>query len=322
MTLAQGTSPAMGEAFAAWLASLSQDQRQQTVFLFADDERFDWHYTPRRRQGLSLAEMTDRQQRDAFDLLRLALSEQGYRKAQDIMRLEAVLGALEGSGRFRDPEKYVLTVFGDPLGEGPWAWRFEGHHLSLNMTFGDHRLLGATPHFLGTNPAVVPSGPLQGLEVLEQEIGYARALLSAFEGIQRDRVMFADRSFGDILAGPGREDRLKQPEGLPASAMGPGQRDLLIRLIETYAGNLTQPWRDAALLRIREAGLQSIHFGWAGSSEPGRPHYFRVHGPAVLIEYDNTRNDVNHVHSVWHDPGNLFGHDLLGAHYRHGHHHA
>lgn len=101
--------------------------------------------------------------------------------------------------------------------------------------------------------------------------------------------------------------------------MAPGQRDLLVRLIETYAGNLTEPWRDAELRRVREAGLDDVHFAWAGAVEPGRPHYFRVHGPAVLIEYDNTRTGANHVHSVWHDPGNPFGHDLLRAHYRHGH---
>lgn len=322
MSLAEHPSPAIAKAFAAWLADLSAEHRRAAVFPFEDEQRFDWHYIPRPREGVSLRVMDRRQQEKTFDLLRMALSESGYRKAGDIMRLEKVLDELEGSRAFRDPEEYVLTVFGDPGGTQPWGWRFEGHHLSLNMTFRDDRLLAATPHFLGAHPAVVAAGPLEGLKVLDQEIGYARALLSTFESAQRDRVVFAGRSFGDIVAGPGREDRLKTPEGVAAAEMAPGQQELLIRLIETYAGNLPEPWCGTELARVREGGLAQIRFGWAGAIKPGQPHYFRVHGPSLLIEYDNTRNDVNHVHSVWHDPTNLFARDVLGAHYRNGHTHA
>jgi hypothetical protein len=74
------------------------------------------------------------------------------------------------------------------------------------------------------------------------------------------------------------------------------------------------------LRRMREAGLERVHFAWAGPLEPGRAHYYRVHGPTLLIEYDNTQNNANHIHSVWHDPKRDFGLDLLRAHYEQGHH--
>jgi hypothetical protein len=92
--------------------------------------------------------------------------------------------------------------------------------------------------------------------------------------------------------------------------------------VEAYARNLRAETADAELARIRAAGLESIHLAWAGPLELGRPHYFRLHGPAVLIELDNTQNGANHIHSVWHDPRNDFGRDALRAHYRDGHHRA
>jgi hypothetical protein len=78
---------------------------------------------------------------------------------------------------------------------------------------------------------------------------------------------------------------------------------------------------DDELRRLREAGIEGLHFAWAGPLDAGA-HYYRIHGPTVLIELDNTQNEANHVHSVWHDPRNAFGADLLRAHYQHGHHHG
>lgn len=315
---------AMADAVNAWLSSLDATQRRTAMMHFGDSERFDWHFTPRRRRGLPLAAMTEGQRTLAHRVLRTGLSEAGYRKATDIIRLEAVLREIETFGFSRDPERYYMTVFGTPGPTGAWGWRFEGHHLSLNMTFRDEQLVGATPHFLGANPAIVPVGHLKGLQVLETEIGIAVELLRALDGAGRSRAIIAERAFGDIVAGPGREERLQTPEGLPASAMTSAQRDLVVRLVETYAGNLPAAWADAELDRIRAAGLDALHFAWAGAPNPGprRGHYFRVHGPTVLIEYDNSRGEANHVHSVWHDPTNPFGRDVLGAHYRHGHQHA
>ena len=324
-----GRSEALGqtlaERFRDWLGGLTDRQRDRAIVPFDDAERFNWHYTPRRRKGLPLEAMTEPQRQGLFALLAFGLGEAGYAKTRDIIRLEKVLGEIETFGFSRDPELYFLTVFGAPADTGVWGWRFEGHHLSLNMAFRDATLVAATPCFLGANPAVVPVGhDLAGLEVLGGEIGLARTLLNRLDDGQRGAAVIADRSFGDIVAGPGREDALAQPEGLAVSAMTTDQTETLVALIEAYAGVLPEPWAANELRRVRAAGLDGIRFAWAGATEPGpgRGHYFRVHGPAVLIEYDNTRTGANHVHSVWHDPGNPFGRDVLGAHYRHGHRHG
>jgi len=108
--------------------------------------------------------------------------------------------------------------------------------------------------------------------------------------------------------------------GLPIGDMAPLQRALAERLIEEFVGNLRTELAEAQRARIREAGLGAIHFAWAGPLEPGHAHYFRLHGPRLLIEHDNTQNDANHVHSVWRDPTRDFALDVLGEHYRSGHH--
>jgi hypothetical protein len=305
----------------AFLRTLRPEQRRLTVFGFDSPERLDWHYVPRERAGLPLKEMDERQRAAAHALLRAALSDDGYRKATDIMRLEEVLRALERARRFhRDPDNYAWSVFGDPEVGTPWGWRVEGHHLSLNFTFATGPAGAVTPAFMGANPARVPSGPLQGHRVLGAQEDLARELVRSLQVAERYRAIIAAGSLGDIVSGPGRGDALRSPVGLPVGDMAPPQRALAERLIEEFVRHLRTELAEAQRTRIREAGLGAIHFAWAGPIEPGHAHYFRLHGPRLLIEHDNTQNDANHIHSVWRDPGRDFGLDLLGEHYRTGHH--
>jgi len=125
----------------------------------------------------------------------------------------------------------------------------------------------------------------------------------------------------DIVAGPGRSDGLTTPAGVALGELGPAQREQLVALVETYARNMRTEMVEDELKRVRDAGLERLHFAWAGPIEPGHAHYYRVHGPTLLIEFDNSQNDANHIHSVWHDPRNVFGADLLRAHYERGHRH-
>jgi hypothetical protein len=210
-------------------------------------------------------------------------------------------------------------VFGVPGPAAPWGWRLEGHHLSLNFALIPGRPIAVTPAFFGANPAEVRSGPRAGLRVLASEQDLGRALALALTPEQRATVLIADQSLGDIVSGPGR-DALSAPVGLPLGAMTQEQRAIALRLIETYAGNMRAEMADEEMRRVREAGLERIRFAWAGSLAPGRAHYYRLHGPALLIEFDNTQNDANHVHSVWHDPTRDFGLDPLRSHYQTGHH--
>jgi hypothetical protein len=87
-----------------------------------------------------------------------------------------------------------------------------------------------------------------------------------------------------------------------------------MRLLETYARNLRADLAETELRKLHAAGLERVHFAWAGPVDPKRPHYYRLHGPTLLIEYDNTQNDANHIHSVWRDFDGDFGRDLLREH--------
>ena len=323
--LAQSTDAArraMAAAATSFLAALSADGRRRAVFAFDDKERFNWHYVPRQREGLAFKDMTLAARTAAHELMKASLSAAGYDKATNVIRLEGVLRRLETfGGLLRDPENYSVTVFGTPRSDAPWGWRVEGHHLSLNFTLVPGKPIAVTPAFVGANPAEVRSGALKGLRTLarEQDMGHALAL-GMNEG-QRKRMIIAPRSLGDIVTGPGRADSLAGPSGLPLADMTSEQLRLAAKLIEEYARNMRAEIADEELRRVRDAGVEQVHFAWAGPINPARPHYYRLHGPTLVIEYDNTQNDTNHIHSVWHDPVNDFGADLLRAHCEHGHHH-
>ncbi|NNF59590.1 MAG: DUF3500 domain-containing protein [Rhodothermaceae bacterium] len=305
----------MVAAAQAFLVSLEQEQRARTQFPFDSDERFDWHYIPRQRNGLRLADMTPAQREAAALLLRSALSETGYAKTTGVIELEGILGQLSGNTAFRDPDRYSITLFGTPAPEAPWGWRLEGHHLSLNFSSVTDSLTATTPLFLGANPATVPSGPRAGWRVLGDEEDQARALLNALTDGQRTQAVLATQAPPDIITGADPQVRLETFEGLAASAMTEAQYADLWRLIETYIGTVQEEWATARLRQLRATPPDSLFFAWAGGKNPGEGHYYRIHAPALLIEYDNTQGGANHIHAVWRDPGNDFGADWLRQHY-------
>ena len=311
----------MEEAAQAFLDLLDDDQREQAHMAFDSEERFNWHFVPRNRNGLPLKAMTDRQREAAHALLRSALSERGYEKATNVVELEGILGVLENNPTRRDPEKYYVTIFGTPSKEAPWGWRFEGHHLSLNFSSVTNEVVATTPAFFGANPAEVPRGDRKGWRVLHAEEDRARALLGLLNDDQRARAMIAETAPRDIITGADRHARLQGFEGLPAASMTPAQRDSLLRLVEEYTHNMPSDVAAATWARIEEAGIDRLHFAWAGSDRRGQGHYYRIHGPTLLLEYDNTQNNANHIHTVWRGFDNDFGEDLLRNHYEESDHH-
>ena len=304
----------------AFIATLDEGARQKALYPLGDEEQFGWYYTPVERNGLPLADMSAEQRSAAHDLLQSAMSSQGYHKANAIIELERVLGILEGRPERRDPENYFVTIFGEPTPDGAWAWRFEGHHLSLNFSSPSGLLTVTGPAFMGANPARVPSGPKAGWRPLGREEDLARALLHSLSAEQRAQAVISAEAPRDIFTGNDRRARLDAFEGLPAAAMTDAQRAILYDIVHEYVGNLTTDF-DWMMRVQNEIPAGDIHFAWAGSPEPEEGHYYRIHSPAFLIEYDNTQNDANHVHSVWRDLENDFGGDALARHYEESDHH-
>jgi hypothetical protein len=302
------------------LESLGEARRRKVVFPFASEERTDWHYIPRTRPGAALKDLSTEQRALVFALLRTTLSDQGMQKVEGVIQLEGILGEITSNSWFRDPENYAVAVFGDPAGEQPWGWRFEGHHLSLSFTVLPGNGIAVTPAFFGANPAQVPKKHSHaGLRVLKREHELAFQLIGGLNAAQRKTAILRPNSFGDILTGPGREDSLRQPQGLALAAMDAQQRGQVFDLVEAYVRNMRAHVVEQELSAMREAGIEKLHFAWAGGTSPDAPHYYRLHGPTLIIEYDNTQDDGNHVHSVWHDPRNGLGRDLLRRHHERDH---
>ncbi len=314
-------SDRMAAAAQTYLSSLDRSARSRGTWDLDDEARYDWHFVPREREGMPLEDMSVAQREAAHELLRSTLSPQGYLKATGVSQLEAILRDIENRPEFRNPEDYYVSVFGDPSESEPWGWRYEGHHISMNVTSAPGSLPTMTPTFIGSNPHVVREGPFTGLSLLGAEERLARTLVAMLDDRQLASATIAAEAPRDIFTGNARRVELDRYEGLAAADMSEAQVEALMWLVGEYVHNAAPEIAHAEMTRIHDAGVEQLHFAWAGSVEPGEGHYYRVHGPTILIEYDNVQGGANHVHSVWRDPQNDFGDDLLRRHYEEADHH-
>jgi hypothetical protein len=315
---------ALPAAAREFLDALPPALRAKAEAPLSDPGREQWHYVPREYPGVSIGELDPGQTGKLHALLRAVLSAAGHGKVAAIIALEDVLRELEQArgqqADHRQPGRYWLRVYGTPSDRGAFAFCLQGHHVSLHFSVVDGRVAAATPAFLGANPHAIPSGPRQGERILGREEDLARALLVLCSDEQLREVVLATKAPADILLGPGRPaDGIGAPQGLPYAAMTPLQQGLLWRLVEEYVRNRHDDEAGRELQRIDAAGRDRIRFAWLGSVHRGQGHYYRIHGPTFVIEYDNTQNDANHLHTVFRDLEHDFGGDLLRAHYEHDH---
>lgn len=319
-------------------------QRRQAVVPMADANRRHWNFLPESgRVGVAIRDMTDKQRYLTHRLIAQATSVEGYAQVVQVMSLEHVLRELNApvfghvAADFRDPEGYFLTLFNQPQPDSDWGWRLVGHHLSLNFTVAGQDLMSGTPFLLGAEPARI--GPFR---ILGGEEDLAFTVLGTLDPDQiaaatihatpppdfatRCVPMLGEEEWPDIH-GVGRRDAAitdadrwalryikGQPRGLARGLMRPAQQRAFDELLEAFVRRLKPEQAGHELDRVRDAGLDELHFVWAGAHAVELPHYFRVEGPVTLIEFDNTEDDANHVHCVWRDPVNDFGADILRQH--------
>lgn len=320
-----GGDQGMSAAATAFLEALSQQQRMKAHFVFDDAERYNWHFIPKDRKGIALGDLNDKQKEAALSLLRTGLSDTGYKKTLAIIALENVLKGVEGrpsNDNYRDPRKYYFSLFGDPASNGIWGWRLEGHHISFNFSTKDNRLVSGTPGFLGANPAIVLSGPEKGMQVLKDEAELGFALLHSLDAGQRQKAVITTEAPGEIITGSSRKAMISNPQGILFSELTGVQQKQFLQLLSLYIHRYTRLFAMDMMHGIENAGLSALRFAWAGADQPGpgNPHYYRIQGPTIIIEYDNTQNNANHVHTVVRDLKNDFGGDELLEHYKKGHH--
>ena len=315
---AHAQSTEVVQAATNFLNTLSPELRSKTTYPFADTERFNWHFVPKTRNGPTLHEL-DATQRDAvMALLKASLSDQGYKKTTDIFTLEKILRGVEGRGdndTYRDPLNYHITLFGTPAADKPWGWRLEGHHISLNFAANNGKLVSSTPSFFGTNPAVVPSGKDKGWQVLKMETEIGFSLVNSLSKDQLTKALIDTNAFSDILSFNKRKATDLDPKGISFTALTEDQKKLFLQLLDVYIRNYQLGFANTLMEKIKKAGIENLSFAWAGSLKPGAGYYYRIQGPMLLIEYDNTQNNANHIHSVVRDLTNDFAEDILREHY-------
>lgn len=309
--VADSTKPVgtkMSDAANGFLATLPPELKQKAFFPYDSDERINWNFVPMQdkdrkptRKGLGLFEMNEAQQKAAMELLRSGTSEQGYTQATTIMSLEAILRDLEKGGNVRDPQWYFVAIFGEPSKTGQWAWRVEGHHLSINFQIENGEVVGTTPFFYGSNPAEVVRGPNKGDRVLSdvQDIPF-----ELIESLTEEQKLKAQRRehFPEISQTP--KAPVGNPVGVAASELTKEQQQTLLKLMKAYATRMPPSVAQTEMERALKAGVDKIHFAYSGNGDKTKPHTYRIHGPTFVIEFlniqaDSLGNVPNHVHSAW-----------------------
>jgi hypothetical protein len=264
------------------------------------------------------------------------------------MAQERLVDQYEGrrASAVRDPGRYFLRFFGEPTAT-TWGWQYEGHHVSLNVTIAGDDAVSATPIFIGSQPAHVEHNGRTVMRLCGEEEDAGRELLLSLDADQKSRAVICDvappdfiltnaprvpqhRRTGDEVPVPQIKERfdedltdahrealsfdLAAPSGIPGAALTPAQRERLAAILNVYVGRLPDDLARIEQAKIDAAGLDSLHFSWAGDHRPREGHYYRLHGPNLLIEYDCTQDGANHLHAVWRDPIGDFGGDILREH--------
>ncbi len=301
-----------------FINTLSPELKSQAMFPLDTAERSNWTIVPRKRNGACYKDMTEPQREAAISLLRASLSAQGYKKAFDIMKNENVLREIEGRPAddiYRDPVNYSFTFFGAPSKTAAWGWRLEGHHLSLNFFSDKGALTASTPSAMGSNPGIVPSGPSKGGEILKLETDLGFALVNSLTKPQLSEALFSETALPEMLTLAKREAEVLEPKGIPYSKLNAAQKNMFGELLNVYVKNYQLGFSDKLMAKIKKAGMDNLSFAWSGSLKSGAGHYYRIQGPMLLIEYDNTQNNANHVHTAVRDLQSDFGYDILKEHY-------
>ena len=303
---------AMTNAAQAFLETLNPEQRKQASFGYNDAERLNWHFIPRVRKGLPLRDLEGKSLKAAHALIASSLSETGYDQTLRIMSLEEVLYVLEPGDRktrreLRNPGKYFLSFFDTPSLTGKWGWRLEGHHVSLNFTVENGEVTASTPEFFGANPGTIEAGPGRTIRVLGAEEDMGRQILKLCTPEQRKVMHISSKAPNDLRGANKPQAEIDAAVGLPYSQMSDDQKKLVGALLAEYLRNMPDDVAAGRRKALEAAGLDKIQFAWWGDTERNQRHYYRLQGPTFIIEYNNTQNEANHVHSMWRDLRGDFG---------------
>ena len=296
------------DAANAFLDALTSDQRAAAVLPFDSPLRPNWSnlppgLTPFEHNGVRIGDLDAMQTELMHDFLRAALSPDGYAKVVGIVGAEDALAAT--SGRQLSADNYWLAFFGEPSVDDPWGWQFGGHHLAVNVTVIDGRSY-LSPTLVAIQPATYEA---EGVTVapLAGEVQAGLALMHALGDTQRAAARVQRPN--ELWAGAGKDGVLPPLEGSRVSDWSDAQQTLLLDAVALWVGLLPAASAEARLGEIA-ADLADITFAWNGDVDAGRPIYYRIQGPTLIIEFatqSRSGGDSAHYHSIYRDPTNEYG---------------
>lgn len=296
-------SDPFAEAAVAFLDTLSAEQREAAHFGWADPERLNWQPLPYGEAGVRFEHLDAIQRAALWELLDGALSADGVRTVREVMVAEGVLVGIEAEqgrpSKWHGPERFFVTLYGEPTGAKPWGLRFEGHHLSINVRHENGKASEVEPFFIGSQPARIRGGAHDGLRVTGAEDDAARALFESLDEEQRAKATLTGKQPGNVVLLPGVE-AFDPRGGISATELTAEQQELLVAVILIWNGRLEGEANKAAEPRLRE-----VTFGWMGSTDPDGAHYWRIGGHGIWndrafgIEYSAPQSDPGHVHTIW-----------------------
>lgn len=306
----------------AFINSLNPSQKEKTVFAFSEMSRYDWHYFPATmvsRTGIAIKDLDSVQKIKFYSMLKGFLSDKGYNRSRDIMNCEYILKEMEPGSTHRIPENYFVSIYGNPT-DSAWGWKFTGHHIALNFTIVNNQV-AFVPFFFGANPATILDGPNKGKRIIKEEEDLGFELVNSLNEQQKSKAIFQLKAFTDIVTTNAVEVSPLKNVGILAKEFTQEQKLLLNKLIAAYLSSMPDTLAKGRMKKIGLQDMNAIRFGWAGGLTTGLPHYYRIQGATFLIEFDNTQNHANHIHSVWREFNGDYGIDLLKEHYHMVKHH-
>jgi len=322
------TEPVRNAAL-AFIGTLNPVQLARTMYPVDDVEWRKWmnqHFYA--RQGVSFADMTDRQREAAFGLMRASLSSQGFELTRNIMRLNETLAELAQDHDFLGEWLYYIQIYGKPSATDPWGWKLEGHHAIINyFVLGDQVVM--TPLFIGSEPVKAPSGKYKGIEILQKEQNDGLAMLQALPDAQRKKAILEFSKTGNNnLTEAFKDNVVIDYAGLRTNELAGPARQRLRDLTHLYVSNMDEGHARVKMDEV-DRHLDNTWFTWIGGAQPDSVFYYRVQSPVVLIEFDHqrpanlrklaadpTKPTQQHIHCVVRTPnGNDYGKDLLRQHY-------
>ncbi len=327
------TAQHMLEVTNAFLATLDEEKCALVQYDFEDSLRTNWTNLPigmAKRPGIGYGDLSEESKIEFHNILTSLFSSQGYLKITSIMNLDDILNIVYETARQRglvsnavlaeikalewDFNNYYLTIWGSPHKTEPWGLKFEGHHISINLSAVGSQI-SVNPLFLGTDPAEVQITKYAGQRVLSKEEDYGFQLINSLSDEQKKIAALSQAVPQDIITNPNSPQRISNYYGLKAANLTKHQKQLLVILISEFVNNLEHEKSHAAMDKIKKFGIDAIYFAWIGSFERKKPHYYIINGPDFIIEYDNANNKGNHIHTIWREKGNDFGEDILKTHY-------